>query len=53
MNGSAAGPPVPMYRHGVAMSDAPAPPPPPEETYQPGELKFGASVNVEYDLSGP
>jgi uncharacterized protein YggE len=53
MNGSTAGPPVPMYRHGVAMSDAPAPPPPPEATYQPGELKFGASVNVEYDLNGP
>lgn len=53
VNGSAAGPPVPMYRHAVAMSDAPAPPPPPEETYQPGQLKFGASVSVVYDLSGP
>jgi len=53
MSGSTAGPPVPMYRHGVVMSEAAAAPPPAEETYQPGQLKFGASVNVEYDLSSP
>ena len=26
------------------------PAPPPEATYQPGEMKFSASVNAEYDL---
>jgi len=47
LNGSASGPPMPMYRNQVAMADAAAPP---EATYQPGEMKFSASVNAEYDL---
>ena len=49
MNGAASGPPMPMYRAQVAMADAAAAPPP-EATYQPGEMKFSANVNVEYDL---
>jgi len=53
MNGSASGPPVPMYRARMVMSDAAAAPPAPEESYQAGELKFGASVGVEYDLVAP
>ena len=48
LNGSASGPPMPMFRAQVAMADAAAPPP--EATYQPGEMKFSASVNAEYDL---
>jgi uncharacterized protein YggE len=47
LNGSASGPPMPMFRSQVAMADAAAPP---EATYQPGEMKFNASVNAEYDL---
>jgi uncharacterized protein YggE len=38
-----------MYRAQVAMADAAAAPPP-EATYKPGEMKFSANVNVEYDL---
>jgi hypothetical protein len=48
MNGGVSGPPIAMYRAQVAMADAAAPPP--EATYQPGEMKFNANVNVEYDL---
>jgi uncharacterized protein len=50
LNGSSSGPPMPMYRAGVAMMDAAAGPPPPEATYAAGEMKFTASVNAEYDL---
>jgi len=34
------------------MRPWPKPPlhPPPEATYQPGEMKFSANVNAEYDL---
>jgi len=49
LNGGASGPPMPMYRMQAAMADAAAPPPP-EATYQPGEMKFSANVNAEYDL---
>jgi hypothetical protein len=49
MNGGVSGPPIAMYRAQVAMSDAAAAPPP-EATYQAGDMKFSASVNVEYDL---
>ena len=49
MNGGVSGPPMAMYRAQVAMADAAAAPPP-EATYQPGEMKFNANVNVEYDL---
>lgn len=49
LNGGASGPPIPVYRVQAAMADAPAPPPP-EATYQPGEMKFNANVNAEYDL---
>jgi uncharacterized protein YggE len=49
LNGSASGPPMPMYRVHAAMAEAAAPPPP-EASYQPGEMKFSASVNAEYDL---
>jgi uncharacterized protein YggE len=49
MNGGVSGPPIAMYRAQVAMADAAAAPPP-EATYQPGEMKFSANVNVEYDL---
>lgn len=49
MNGGVSGPPIAMYRASVAMADAAAAPPP-EATYQPGEMKFSANVNVEYDL---
>jgi len=49
LNGSSSGPPLPMYRAGPAMMDAAAAPPP-EATYAPGEMKFSAAVNAEYDL---
>lgn len=49
LNASGAPPVVPMYRSRMVMADAPAPPPP-EATYQPGEMKFTASVSAEYDL---
>jgi uncharacterized protein YggE len=49
LNGSASGPPMPVYRRGpMVMADAAAAPA--AETYQPGEMKFNAVVNVEYDL---
>jgi uncharacterized protein YggE len=47
LNGSASAPPMPMYRQQVAMADAA---PAPEASYQPGEMRFSASVNAEYDL---
>lgn len=49
LNGSASAPPMPMYRRGaMAMADMAAAPP--AETYEPGEMKFTAMVNAEYDL---
>ncbi len=49
MNGSASAPPMPMYRRGpMAMADAAAPAP--EAAFVPGEMKFTAMVNAEYDL---
>jgi uncharacterized protein YggE len=49
LNGSSSSPPMPMYRRGaMMMADAAAAPP--AETYQPGEMKFSAAVNIEYDL---
>jgi hypothetical protein len=49
LNGSASAPPMPVYRRGpMVTADSAAAPP--EETYQPGEMKFNAVVNVEYDL---
>ena len=47
LNASASPPTVPMYRAVMAMADAPAAPPP---AYDPGDMKFSASVNAEYDL---
>lgn len=47
LNGSASNPPMPMFRAQVAMADAASSP---EASYQPGEMKFSASVNAEYDL---
>lgn len=48
LNGSAAAPPMPMYKARVAMAaDAGMVP---EQTYQPGEMKFTATVSAEYDL---
>ncbi len=49
LNGGASGPPMPMYRVRPAMAEVAAAPPP-EATYQPGEMKFNANVNAEYDL---
>ena len=52
LGGSSSAPPVPVYRRTAVMADAAAPAP--EAAYQPGEMKFSAVVNVEYDLSvGP
>jgi uncharacterized protein len=49
LNGASSTPPVPMYRRGpMVMADAAAAPP--AETYQPGDMKFSATVNAEYDL---
>ena len=49
LNGSASAPPMPVYRRGpMVMADAAAAPP--AETYEPGEMKFNAVVNAEYDL---
>jgi hypothetical protein len=49
LSGASSAPPMPMYRRGpMAMADAAAAPP--EETYQPGDMKFSATVNAEYDL---
>jgi uncharacterized protein YggE len=47
LNGSASAPPMPMYRQQAVMADAAMAP---EASYQPGEMKFTATVNVEYDL---
>lgn len=47
LNGAASSPPMPMFRAQVAMADAAAAP---EASYQPGAMKFSASVNAEYDL---
>lgn len=48
LNGAASAPPMPVYRRAaMAMADAA---PAPEATYQPGEMKFSAAVNAEYDL---
>lgn len=47
LNGAASSPPMPMFRAQVAMADAASAP---EASYQPGEMKFNASVNAEYDL---
>ncbi len=49
LSGASSAPPMPMYRRGpMVMADAAAAPP--EETYQPGDMKFSATVNAEYDL---
>jgi uncharacterized protein len=49
LNGSSSAPPMPVYRRGpMVMADAAAAAP--AETYQPGEMKFSAVVNAEYDL---
>jgi uncharacterized protein YggE len=51
LNGSAAAPPMPMYRAKMAMeADAGGGP---ESSYQAGEMKFMATVNAEYDLQLP
>jgi len=50
ISGSGAPPVMPMYRAKMMMSDAAAAPPAPEASYQPGEMKFSASVSAEYDL---
>jgi hypothetical protein len=51
LSAAANAPPMPMYRMKAAMADASMAP---EETYQAGEMKFGANVNAEYDLgAGP
>jgi len=47
LNGSFATPPTPVYRRGPVMADAAMAP---EATYQPGDMKFSAIVNAEYDL---
>jgi hypothetical protein len=47
LNGAASSPPMPMFRAQAAMADAASAP---EASYQPGEMKFNASVNAEYDL---
>jgi len=52
LNGSAATPPMPVYRAkmvGMAADSSASP----ESTYQAGEMKFSAMVNAEYDLSVP
>jgi len=50
MSASGAPPVMPMYRSKMVMADAAAAPPAPEGNYEPGEMKFNASVSVEYDL---
>lgn len=48
LNGSSSAPPMPMYRRSaMAMADAAGAP---EASYQPGEMKFSATVSAEYDL---
>lgn len=49
LNGAGSAPPMPMYRRGpMVMADAAEAQP--AETYQPGEMKFSATVSAEYDL---
>lgn len=50
MSASGAPPVMPMYRSKMVMADAAAAPPAPESSYEPGEMKFSASVGAEYDL---
>jgi hypothetical protein len=50
MSASGAPPVMPMYRSKMVMADAAAAPPAPEGSYEPGEMKFSASVGAEYDL---
>jgi uncharacterized protein len=47
LSASGSGPPVPMHRDMIMVTAAKAAP---EATYQPGDMKFSASVNAEYDL---
>lgn len=47
LNASSSGPVVPMYKSRVMMADAAGAP---EASYQPGDMKFSASVSAEYDL---
>jgi uncharacterized protein len=47
LSASGSAPPVPMYRDAMRATMAE---PAPEATYQPGNMKFSASVNAEYDL---
>jgi uncharacterized protein YggE len=49
LNASSTPPVVPLYRSKMVMSDMAAAAPP-AETYQPGDMKFSASVAAEYDL---
>jgi hypothetical protein len=49
LNASSAPHVVPLYRSKMVMADAAAAPAP-EATYQPGEMKFSATVAAEYDL---
>ncbi len=55
LNSGSMPPVVPMYRAKMVMADAAAAdaaaaPPAAEASYQPGEMKFSASVSAEYDL---
>jgi uncharacterized protein YggE len=51
LSASGSGPPEPVYRAAMAVSDAKMAP---EATYQAGDMKFSANVNAEYDLvTGP
>ena len=47
LSASGSAPPMPMYRQAMMAADAKMAP---EATYQPGDMKFGANVNAEYDL---
>jgi hypothetical protein len=49
LNAAASPPVLPMYRSKMVMADAAAAPPP-EASYRPGDMKFTASVNAEFDL---
>jgi hypothetical protein len=50
ISASGAAPVIPMYRAKMVMADVAAAPPAPEASYEPGEMKFNASVSAEYDL---
>jgi hypothetical protein len=50
ISASGAAPVIPMYRAKMVMADVAAAPPAPEGSYEPGEMKFNASVSAEYDL---